>query len=57
MKVEQVVFSLRLTERVNKYIRKKSIELGISQNSFMLLLIDLGKRVYESKVSFNPLKK
>lgn len=39
--------SLRLTEKRNDYIRKKASEIGISQNAFINILIDLGIRLYE----------
>lgn len=51
---EQVVTSIRLNEKTNEYIKIKASEIGISQNAFMMVLIDLGIRVYESEVSFNP---
>lgn len=39
--------SLRITENRNEYIREKALEIGISQNAFINVLIDLGIKVYE----------
>lgn len=39
--------SLRITEDRNNYIREKASEIGISQNAFTNVLIDIGIRVYE----------
>lgn len=56
MEREQITIStsLRLPEERNEYIRKKADEIGLSQNGFMLMLIDLGIKLYESKIQVNP---
>lgn len=50
---EQVTTSIRLSEEMNNYIKAKAMEINISQNALMVVLIDLGIKLYESKVSFN----
>ena len=43
-----VTTSLRLPEKQNRYIQEKAQEIGISQNALLLVLIDLGIKVYDS---------
>ena len=45
-----ITTSIRLTEERNDYIKKKASEIGVSQNAFMALLIDLGVKMYEAQV-------
>lgn len=56
MKREQttIVTSIRLPEQRNDYIREKANEIGVSQNAFMVMLIDLGIKLYESNIKINP---
>lgn len=42
--IEQV--GLRLPEHINKRLEKKSIQVGISKNALILVLIDLGLKVW-----------
>lgn len=48
-----VASSIRLPEQRNNYIREKAHEIGISQNAFMVMLIDLGIKLYESNAIMN----
>lgn len=48
-----ITTTLRLPEERNEYIKKKANEIGISQNAFVMLLIDLGIKFYESDIKFN----
>ncbi len=50
---ELITSSIRLPEDKAVYIKEKSTEIGISQNAFMMVLIDLGIRLYESQAIFN----
>ena len=43
--------SLRLPEEKNEYIKNKAKEIGISQNAFIQILIDLGIKFYEADMS------
>ena len=51
---QTITTSIRLPEQRNEYIRKKASEIGFSQNAFMVMLIDLGIRLYESEIIRNP---
>jgi predicted DNA binding CopG/RHH family protein len=44
--------TLRLSAEVNAHTKKKAEHVGISQNAFLNVLIDLGLRVYESETGF-----
>lgn len=46
-----VTTSLRLPESKNEYIREKAAEMGVPQHAFTVVLIDLGIKMYEGKVS------
>ncbi|WP_455649079.1 hypothetical protein [Enterocloster citroniae] len=46
--------SLRLPEEKNDYIKKKANEIGISQNAFIMVLIDLGIKLYECDPIVKP---
>jgi len=48
---ETVSTSLRLPEKRNNYIKEKSMAIGISQNAFIMMLIDLGIKYYESGIA------
>ena len=56
MEREQVTIStsLRLPEEKNDYIKKKASERGISQNAFIMVLIDLGIKLYECDPIVSP---
>lgn len=41
--------SIRLSEENMKYIQKKALELGISQNALMNILLNLGSQVMDIK--------
>ncbi len=43
--------TIRLSEETNKMICEKANELGISQNSLMIMLIDIGAKFYNSKIN------
>ena len=45
--------SLRLTEMRNGYIKEKAAEIGIPHHAFILILIDLGAKLYEGEISIN----
>lgn len=56
MQKEQTTIStsLRLPEEKSDYIKKKAHEIGISQNAFIMVLIDLGIKLYECVPVVNP---
>ena len=39
--------TLRMAHELNMYTKKKACGLGISQNAFLVTLIDIGMRLYE----------
>lgn len=52
-----IATSLRIPEAKNDYIKIKANEIGISQNAFIMVLIDLGIKLYESEVNVIPKEK
>ena len=51
---EKNLISLRLSSRVDQYTKSKAEAVGVSQNAFLNVLIDLGLRAYESDIGFIP---
>ena len=49
-----IATSIRIPEERNEYLRKKAHEIGMSQNAFMVMMIDLGIKLYESGIIQNP---
>lgn len=43
-----VASQVRFSEEMMEYIRKESGRLGIPQNSFILVLLEQGRKVWES---------
>lgn len=42
--------SMRIPTQLNKKLKLKARELGVSQNALYLILIDLGLKAYESSI-------
>lgn len=45
--VRRDTFTLRIPERINQKIRKASTEAGISQNDYILFMVQLGMLTYQ----------
>ncbi len=48
---------LRVPENMMDYIRIKSDEMGVSQNSFILMLMTMGKKIFEMEAVIQIPKK
>lgn len=48
-----VTLSLRMPEALAAQVKQRAEKLGISQNSMILVLLELGGRVYESAGYFS----
>lgn len=42
-----ITTTLRIPKTKNDYLRQKADEIGVSQNSLILMLLDIGVRAYE----------
>ena len=42
---------VRLPDDIHTYIQRESDRLGISQNAFLVILLDRGRKVWEADVS------
>lgn len=52
IKLEEVritTTSLRIPTELNERIKRKATEIGASQNSMMMVLLDLGLKLYEGQ--------
>ena len=45
-----ITSTIRLSERQFEYIKEKSREVGMSQNSFMNMLMVLGRKLYDGDI-------
>ncbi len=43
------VFQLRLSEDMHNYVKEISDKLGMSQNSFVIMLMLFGKKIVEDR--------
>lgn len=41
--------SIRIPTELNERIKRKAAEIGASQNSIMMVLLDLGLKIYEGE--------
>lgn len=48
---ERDKLTLRLNGELNCYIKKKADAIGVPQNAFLVMLIDLGLRYYEGEIN------
>lgn len=45
------VTQIRLPDEFHKYVKEQSQEMGISQNSFMIVLMKLGRKIWDADIS------
>lgn len=43
--------TLRMSEELNLYTKKKANAIGVTQNAFLVMLIDMGLRQYEGELT------
>jgi hypothetical protein len=41
---------IRISQDLYGYVQSNAERLGVSQNAFMMILMDLGRKVYESDI-------
>lgn len=49
-----IQIGLRVPERVNNRLDEKAESIGISKNALLMVLIDMGMKVYEGTVQIIP---
>lgn len=49
MKDDLVSTQIRLPSGIHEYIKKEASRMGISQNAFLVVLLDQGKKLWEAK--------
>lgn len=59
MEREQVTIQigLRVNESMNNRLEKKASEIGVSKNSLILMLIDMGFKFYDGSVQITSQQK
>ncbi len=54
MKNEAIPTQIRLPSGIHEYIKKESSRMGISQNAFLIVLLEQGKRLWEADINLHP---
>ena len=50
-KKEVISTQIRLPTRVHEYIRQEADRMGIAQNTFLIILLEQGKKLWEADVT------
>ncbi len=53
-KNEVVSTQIRLPAGIHEYIKQEAARMGIAQNAFLVILLEQGKKLWESKITFHP---
>ena len=48
-----VATQIRLPANIHEYIRQEAERLGIAQNAFLVVLLEQGKKLWESSVTIH----
>lgn len=55
MKEKEIVSTqIRLPASIHKYIKQEAERLGIAQNAFLIVLLEQGRKLWESDASIHP---
>lgn len=54
MKEQIIATQIRIPENMHKYLKSESERLGIPQNSVVLILLDMGRKINEATISLYP---
>lgn len=54
---ETVSTQIRLPLEMHKYIKKEAERMGIAQNTFLVILLEQGKKLWKADVCINPEEK
>jgi hypothetical protein len=50
-KKEVISTQIRLPTRIHEYIRQEADRMGIAQNTFLIILLEQGKKLWEADVT------
>lgn len=53
-KKNSISSQIRLSEDMHNYIRKEAERMSISQNAFLVILLENGKKLWEADISCFP---
>lgn len=53
-KQTNIATQIRLPDGIHNYIKQEACRMGISQNAFMVILLEQGKKLWEAKISICP---
>ncbi|MDO4327533.1 MAG: hypothetical protein Q4E24_16170 [bacterium] len=50
-KCEMIATQIRLPESMHEYIKQEADRMGIAQNTFLVILLEQGKKLWEADVT------
>lgn len=53
-KLKYISTQTRIPLEIYEYIKRESERMGISQNAFLVVLLEQGKKLWEAKVNIQP---
>lgn len=53
-KKETIATQIRLPAGIHNYIKQEADRMGIAQNAFLVILLEQGRRLWESDVTLCP---
>lgn len=54
MKNESISTQIRLPAGIHEYIKQEAARIGISQNAFLVVLLEQGRKLWEADVTVHP---
>lgn len=54
MKDDKIQTQIRLPSGIHEYIKREAVRMGIPQNTFLVILLEQGKRLWEADVNLRP---
>lgn len=51
MKNEVINTQIRLPAQMHEYIKQEAAKMGIAQNAFLVVLLEQGKKLWESQIT------
>lgn len=54
MEDDKIQTQIRLPAGIHEYIKREAARMGIPQNTFLVILLEQGKRLWEADVNLRP---
>lgn len=54
MKDDKIQTQIRLPSGIHEYIKQEAARMGVPQNTFLVILLEQGRRLWEADISLRP---